>query len=105
MKYNTEEARQLKTYGELPEHGKYKNNPSSTVWYFAMLTAKINETGMFGEGDDEEGVLFDDYGDDQDIEIEDDVSDTIEPHPRIQEIDIPSYVFLLFRSCSDTTYY
>lgn len=56
-----------------------------------MLTAKINETGMFGEGDDEEGVLFDDYGDDQDIEIEDDVSDTIEPHPRIQEIDIPSY--------------
>jgi hypothetical protein len=87
MKYNTEEARQLKTYGELPEH------------------AKINETGMFGEGDDEEGVLFDDYGDDQDIEIEDDVSDTIEPHPRIQEIDIPSYVFLLFRSCSDTTYY
>ena len=30
---------------------------------------------MFGEGDDEEGVLFDDFGDDQDIEIEDDVSD------------------------------
>ncbi|XP_062511004.1 eukaryotic translation initiation factor 1A, X-chromosomal-like [Corticium candelabrum] len=54
MRYNTEEARQLKTYGELPEH------------------AKINETGMFGEGDDDEGVMFDDYADGQDIDIDDD---------------------------------
>jgi len=39
MKYNVEEARSLKAYGELPD------------------TAKINETDGFGEGED--GVEFD----------------------------------------------
>ncbi|XP_012861091.1 eukaryotic translation initiation factor 1A, Y-chromosomal-like isoform X2 [Echinops telfairi] len=44
LKYNADEARSLKAYGELPEH------------------AKINETGTLGPGDDE--IQFDDIGDD-----------------------------------------
>ncbi|MBN3321697.1 IF1AX factor, partial [Atractosteus spatula] len=55
LKYNADEARSLKAYGELPEH------------------AKINETDTFGPGDDDE-IQFDDIGDDdEDI---DDVSTT-----------------------------
>uniref|UniRef100_A0A8C5MRQ6 Eukaryotic translation initiation factor 1A X-linked n=1 Tax=Leptobrachium leishanense TaxID=445787 RepID=A0A8C5MRQ6_9ANUR len=45
LKYNADEARSLKAYGELPEH------------------AKINETDTFGPGDDDE-IQFDDIGDD-----------------------------------------
>nr|XP_061809975.1 eukaryotic translation initiation factor 1A, Y-chromosomal-like [Nerophis lumbriciformis] len=45
LKYNADEARSLKAYGELPEH------------------AKINETDTFGNGDEDE-ILFDDIGDD-----------------------------------------
>ncbi|EGW11582.1 Eukaryotic translation initiation factor 1A, partial [Cricetulus griseus] len=45
LKYNADEARSLKEYGELPEH------------------AKINETDTFGPGDDDE-IQFDDIGDD-----------------------------------------
>uniref|UniRef100_A0A673CH54 Eukaryotic translation initiation factor 4C n=1 Tax=Sphaeramia orbicularis TaxID=375764 RepID=A0A673CH54_9TELE len=41
LKYNADEARSLKAYGELPEH------------------AKINETDTFGPGDDDE-IQFDD---------------------------------------------
>uniref|UniRef100_A0A8C2GIG7 Eukaryotic translation initiation factor 4C n=1 Tax=Cyprinus carpio TaxID=7962 RepID=A0A8C2GIG7_CYPCA len=53
LKYNADEARSLKAYGELPEH------------------AKINETDTFGPGDDDE-IQFDDIGsDEEDI---DDVS-------------------------------
>ncbi|XP_023571199.1 eukaryotic translation initiation factor 1A, X-chromosomal-like isoform X1 [Octodon degus] len=48
LRYNAEEARSLKEYGELPEH------------------AKINETDIFGPtfgpGDDDE-IQFDDIGD------------------------------------------
>uniref|UniRef100_A0A8C9TJG1 Eukaryotic translation initiation factor 4C n=1 Tax=Scleropages formosus TaxID=113540 RepID=A0A8C9TJG1_SCLFO len=47
LKYNADEARSLKAYGELPEH------------------AKINETDTFGPGDDDE-IQFDDIGDDDD---------------------------------------
>eukprot|EP00072_Mus_musculus_P069053 XP_017170816.1 PREDICTED: eukaryotic translation initiation factor 1A-like [Mus musculus] len=50
LKYNPDEARSLKAYGELPEH------------------AKINEMDTFGAGDDEE-IVFDDIGeDDEDID-------------------------------------
>ncbi|KAA0716925.1 Ribosomal protein S6 kinase alpha-3 [Triplophysa tibetana] len=50
LKYNADEARSLKAYGELPEH------------------AKINETDQFGPGDDDE-IQFDDIGsDDEDID-------------------------------------
>ncbi|XP_065837730.1 eukaryotic translation initiation factor 1A, Y-chromosomal-like [Oscarella lobularis] len=52
MKYTTDEARNLKTYGELPEH------------------AKINETEMFGEGEDED-VAFE-MGYQEDLDSEDD---------------------------------
>ncbi|XP_042561874.1 eukaryotic translation initiation factor 1A X-linked b, partial [Clupea harengus] len=51
LKYNADEARSLKAYGELPEH------------------AKINETDTFGPGDDDE-IMFDDIGDD-DEDIDD----------------------------------
>ncbi|KAF6733042.1 Eukaryotic translation initiation factor 1A [Oryzias melastigma] len=47
LKYNADEARSLKAYGELPEH------------------AKINETDTFGPGDDDE-IQFDDIADDDD---------------------------------------
>ena len=50
LKYNPDEARSLKAYGELPEH------------------AKINEMDTFGPGDDDE-IVFDDIGDeDEDID-------------------------------------
>uniref|UniRef100_A0A673NHW7 Eukaryotic translation initiation factor 4C n=1 Tax=Sinocyclocheilus rhinocerous TaxID=307959 RepID=A0A673NHW7_9TELE len=59
LKYNADEARSLKAYGELPEH------------------AKINETDTFGPGDDDE-IQFDDIGDDdEDI---DDVSTKVLLH-------------------------
>uniref|UniRef100_A0A8C0XW18 Eukaryotic translation initiation factor 4C n=1 Tax=Cyprinus carpio carpio TaxID=630221 RepID=A0A8C0XW18_CYPCA len=52
LKYNADEARSLKAYGELPEH------------------AKINETDTFGPGDDDE-IQFDDIGsDEEDIDDE-----------------------------------
>uniref|UniRef100_A0A8D1EAS8 Ribosomal protein S6 kinase n=1 Tax=Sus scrofa TaxID=9823 RepID=A0A8D1EAS8_PIG len=51
LKYNADEARSLKAYGELPEH------------------AKINETDTFGPGDDDE-IQFDDIADD-DEDIDD----------------------------------
>nr|XP_051698239.1 eukaryotic translation initiation factor 1A, X-chromosomal-like isoform X1 [Oryctolagus cuniculus] len=51
LKYNADEARSLKAYGELPEH------------------AKINETDTFGPGDADE-IQFDDIGDD-DEDIDD----------------------------------
>ncbi|RXM95507.1 Eukaryotic translation initiation factor 1A [Acipenser ruthenus] len=53
LKYNADEARSLKAYGELPEH------------------AKINETDTFGPGDDDE-IQFDDIGDD-DEDIDDNI--------------------------------
>ncbi|XP_036784181.2 eukaryotic translation initiation factor 1A, X-chromosomal-like [Manis pentadactyla] len=50
LKYNAEEARSLKAYGELGDH------------------AKINETDTFRPGDDDE-IQFDDTGDnDEDID-------------------------------------
>jgi len=45
-RYNSDEARNLKTYGELPE------------------SAKINETVTFGEDQAEDEVVFDDADDD-----------------------------------------
>uniref|UniRef100_A0A2K6GB93 S1-like domain-containing protein n=1 Tax=Propithecus coquereli TaxID=379532 RepID=A0A2K6GB93_PROCO len=51
LKYNADEARSLKTYGELPEH------------------TKINGTDTFGPGDDDE-IQSDDIGDD-DKDIDD----------------------------------
>ncbi|KYO30193.1 hypothetical protein Y1Q_0022428 [Alligator mississippiensis] len=55
LKYNADEARSLKAYGELPEH------------------AKINETDTFGPGDDDE-IQFDDIGDD-----DEDIDDAAQP--------------------------
>ncbi|KAL6061916.1 hypothetical protein STEG23_031535 [Scotinomys teguina] len=51
LKYNADEARSLKAYGELPVH------------------AKINKTDIFRPGDDDE-IQFDDIGDD-DEDIDD----------------------------------
>eukprot|EP00037_Helgoeca_nana_P000090 m.20103 g.20103 ORF g.20103 m.20103 type:complete len:149 (-) comp10131_c0_seq1:251-697(-) len=49
LKYTADEARNLKTYGELPE------------------SAKINETDTFGAQDDADEIVFgDDYGGDAD---------------------------------------
>lgn len=50
LKYNSDEARNLKTYGELPE------------------SAKINETVTFGEDQAEDEVVFDDADDDDMME-------------------------------------
>lgn len=47
VKYTSDEARNLKSYGELPD------------------TAKINETDAFGEGEESDGVEF---GGDSDID-------------------------------------
>lgn len=54
LKYNPDEARNLKAYGELPEH------------------AKINETAAFGEEEEDDNIEFDDVSGDEDI---DDVSE------------------------------
>ena len=50
VKYTSDEARNLKAYGELPE------------------TAKINETDTFGEQDEE--CTFE-FGDDGEVDIDD----------------------------------
>ncbi|KAJ8027452.1 Eukaryotic translation initiation factor 1A, X-chromosomal [Holothuria leucospilota] len=56
LKYNADEARNLKLYGELPEN------------------CKINENVLFGENEEDGDITFDlDYEDDQaDEEIDDD---------------------------------
>lgn len=47
LKYNPDEARNLKSYGELPEH------------------AKINDTVTFGDDEDDDNIIeFDDVSDD-----------------------------------------
>jgi len=49
LKYNPDEARNLKSYGELPEH------------------AKINENVTFGEDDDDNDIIeFGEVSDDED---------------------------------------
>jgi len=48
LKYNADEARNLKNYGELPE------------------SAKINESNTFGGGDDADDDVTFDFDDDQD---------------------------------------
>ncbi|GFV42574.1 eukaryotic translation initiation factor 1A, X-chromosomal [Trichonephila clavipes] len=51
LKYNPDEARNLKAYGELPEH------------------AKINDTVTFGEEEDDDNIIeFDEVGGEDDIE-------------------------------------
>lgn len=79
LKYNADEARSLKAYGELPEHGVYLRYcrplhlTGSLVVQLLLtalcFTAKINETDTFGGGDDDE-IQFDDIGDD-DEDIDD----------------------------------
>ncbi|XP_071503919.1 eukaryotic translation initiation factor 1A, Y-chromosomal-like [Diadema setosum] len=49
LKYNVDEARNLKMYGELPE------------------TAKINESVTFGQENEDDDVAFDDQGFDDEI--------------------------------------
>jgi translation initiation factor 1A len=57
LKYNPDEARNLKSYGELPEH------------------AKINDTVTFGDDEEDDNIIeFDDVNDDEDgNEDEDDI--------------------------------
>ena len=50
LKYNPDEARNLKSYGELPEH------------------AKINENVAFGEEEEDDNIEFDDVSGDEDID-------------------------------------
>merc|ERR1712029_224460 len=53
QKYTPDEARNLKSYGELPDH------------------LKINETDTFGPGEGDDGVDFDDASDDEEIDVDD----------------------------------
>lgn len=76
LKYNADEARSLKAYGELPEHGEFSERHGivaccKTAYsnLFSSFSAKINETDTFGPGDDDE-IQFDDIGDD-DEDIDD----------------------------------
>ncbi|CAI8021565.1 Eukaryotic translation initiation factor 1A, Y-chromosomal [Geodia barretti] len=55
LRYNPDEARNLKTYGELPE------------------SAKLTEVG-YGAGEDED-VLFDELADDQDDDLDEAIDD------------------------------
>ena len=93
LKYTSDEARNLKTYGELPENGVFqkeflKHSDFIFLIYFLLwgvslllfpflisiispFAARINETTTFGEDGMEEDVVFDDVEDDDDI---DDVS-------------------------------
>lgn len=75
LKYNAEEARSLKAYGELPEHGKESEtrylSPILFLYYWhavVLLTAKIDE---WHAGEEDE-IQFDDNG--VDGEDADDVS-------------------------------
>ena len=56
LKYNPDEARNLKTYGELPEN------------------AKINEMAFNEDGDDEEGLIEFDDGADSDVSSDSDIN-------------------------------
>ncbi|KAK3541541.1 hypothetical protein QTP86_029168, partial [Hemibagrus guttatus] len=83
LKYNADEARSLKAYGELPEHGiclpgihlhltdlLIQSFVINILFFSPLLSAaKINETDTFGPGDDDE-IQFDDIGDD-DEDIDD----------------------------------
>lgn len=85
LKYNADEARSLKAYGELPEHGIrrpvlhvclkdllmkcFVTHEVSFPLSISLSQAKINETDTFGPGDDDE-IQFDDIGDD-DEDIDD----------------------------------
>src|SRR6218665_856274 len=55
LKYNPDEARNLKTYGELPEN------------------AKINEMAFNEDGDDEEGLIEFDEGADSEVSSDSDI--------------------------------
>ncbi|CAK9296788.1 unnamed protein product [Gordionus sp. m RMFG-2023] len=58
LKYNANEARNLKNYGELP------------------MSAKINETDMFGAQPEDDNIEFDDQEEeDEDDDSEDEVDD------------------------------
>ncbi|ELK29205.1 MAP7 domain-containing protein 2 [Myotis davidii] len=70
LKYNADEARSLKAYGELPEH------------------AKINETDTFGPGDDDE-IQFDDIGDD-----DEDIDDGFESEPQMSTRRQPEIMYV-----------
>ena len=52
LRYNPEEARNLKTYGELPE------------------TAKLNDLTTFNAGEEEDDVLFDEEFEDDDDDVD-----------------------------------
>lgn len=72
LKYNAEEARSLKAYGELPEHGEHAQPPpppppggrrereslARSLTPFVFLTAKIDE---WHAGEEDE-IQFDDNG-------------------------------------------
>jgi len=53
QKYTADEARNLKSYGELPD------------------TLKINETDTFGPNEGDDGVDFDDDASDEEIDVDD----------------------------------
>lgn len=67
LKYSADEARSLKTYGELPESAKVRT--ISRIWISClsaqlMHDQQINETDTYGEG--EEGGIGFDFGEDDD---------------------------------------
>lgn len=75
LKYNLDEARSLKAYGELPDHGELRHTQIrccscrliESLINILVSAAKINEDN-FGPEDDE--IQFDDcgYGDDDDVD-------------------------------------
>ena len=62
LKYTADEARDLKSYGELPENGL----PLLSFCRAGLicLAAKINETTTYGQGEGDDDIVFDDVSDD-----------------------------------------
>ena len=64
LKYNPDEARNLKSYGELPDNGSCKHRGRACSLSFV---AKINESS-FGPGGQDEDIVFDDDFSDDDVD-------------------------------------
>ncbi|KAH8021505.1 hypothetical protein HPB51_015901 [Rhipicephalus microplus] len=70
LKYNPDEARNLKSYGELPEH------------------AKINDTVNFGEEEEDDNIEFDEVSGDEDIEGSSPAVEMVPAHRRVGGISV-----------------
>ena len=64
LRYNPDEARNLKTYGELPETGNHSNKPRPTQKL--LFIAKLNDITTFNPGEDDDDIFFDEEFEDED---------------------------------------